>query len=86
MSSSQNNVIVTLLYADNTKRNYVFEHVRDNDCAPLPIKDKINAINENANNEYENFYKIFVSNGGASFVKIDGAKIVSVAEEVIYSG
>lgn len=84
MSSVQTNVIITLLYEDDSTRNYVFEDVAAADL--LNIRDKINAINENANNEYQNFYKTFISDDGEPVSKIISAKIVSLEEEVIYNG
>ena len=84
MSSVQTNVIITLLYEDDSTRNYVFENVAAADL--LNIRDKINAINENANNEYQNFYKTFISDDGEPVSKIISAKIVSLEEEVIYNG
>lgn len=84
MSSHKNNVIVGLLYEDSSTHSYTFEDVADND---LPaIKSKIKTINANANNEYENFYKTFVSSDGEAVLKIESCKIVSVEEEVVYSG
>jgi len=84
MSSQNYNVIITLLYNDDSKRNITFENVENADLRP--VKDKIIAINENANNEYANFYQTFVSNDGEAVVKIESCKIISVEEEVIYSG
>ena len=84
MSSLTNNVVVTLLYNDGDTRNITFENVASND---LPaVKSKILAINANANNEYANFYQTFVGDDGEAVVKIESCKIVSVEEEVIYSG
>jgi|GEM_PF-6887558 len=84
MSSFSNNVIVTLLFEEGFTRNYTFEGVADTD---LPnIKAKIKAINENANNEYANFYQTFVSDNGEAVLRIESCKIVSLEEEVIYSG
>ena len=84
MSSSSNNVIITLLYEDDSTRKYTFENVA---TADLPsVKAKILAINENANNEYANFYQTFVSKDGEAFTRIESAKIVSIDEEVIYNG
>lgn len=84
MSSETNNVIVTLLYSDNTRRNITFEDVADENI--MNVKAKIKAINANANNEYENFYKTFVSDDGEPVTKIESCKIVVIEEEVIYSG
>ena len=84
MSSLTNNVVVTLLYNDGDTRNITFENVASND---LPaVKSKILAINANANNEYANFYQTFVSDDGEAVTKIESCKIVSIEEEVIYSG
>ena len=84
MSSLTTNVVITLLYNDGDTRNITFENVAS---ADLPdVKDKILAINANANNEYANFYQTFVSDEGEAVVKIESCKIVSVEEEVIYSG
>lgn len=84
MSSVKNDVTITLLFDDYFVRSYRFEDVADNDLAA--IKGKIQAINANSNGEYANFYKTFVSNDGASVIKIEGCKIVSAVEEVIYDG
>lgn len=84
MSSRTNNVIVTLLFDDDSTRNITFEGVDSSVLAD--VKDKVIAINENANNEYENFYATFVSDDGEPVVKIESCKLVSTQEEVIYSG
>ena len=83
MSTFKNNVIVTLLYADNTTRSYTFEDVADNDL--LNVKSVVKAINKNENNRYVEFYHTFVSNNGAAVTKIEAARIVSTEEEVLYS-
>ena len=84
MSSRTNNVVITLLYDDDSTRNITFEGVASADLAA--IKAKIQSINANANNEYANFYQTFVSDDGEPVVKIESCKIVSIEEEVIYSG
>lgn len=84
MSSTSNKVIITLLYEDDSTRTYTFENVQNADLAN--VKGKIIAINDNANNEYENFYKTFVSSDGEAVINIESCKMVRVEEEVIYSG
>lgn len=84
MSSLTNNVVITLLYNDGDTRNITFEGVADDDL--MDVKDKIQSINANANNEFANFYQTFVSDDGEPVVKIESCKIVSIEEEVIYSG
>jgi len=84
MSLQTNNVVVTLLYNDNSTRNITFEGVADEDISS--IKNKIKAINANANNEYANFYQTFISNDGMAVTKIESCKIVRINEDVIYSG
>lgn len=84
MSSQTNNVTITLLYADDTTRNYTFEDVSADDLDD--VNDKINAINANENNAYENFYKTFVSEDGAAVTSISACKLTNITEEVIYSG
>ena len=84
MSSRTNNVIVTLLFDDDSTRNITFEGVASSVLAA--VKAKIREINANANNEYANFYQTFVSDDGEPVVKIESCKIVSIEEEVIYSG
>ena len=84
MSSRTNNVVLTLLFEDDSMRNITFDGVASADLAD--VKDKIREINENANNEYANFYQTFVSDDGEPVVKIESCKIVSTEEEVIYSG
>lgn len=83
MSSRTNNVVVTLLYDDDSTRNITFEGVASADLSA--VKSKIQAINANANNEYANFYQTFISDDGEPVVKIESAKIVCIEEEVIYS-
>ena len=84
MSSLTNNVIVTLLFEDDSTRNITFEGVANDDL--MSVKAKIQSINANANNEFANFYQTFVSDDGEPVVKIESCKIVSIEEEVIYSG
>ena len=84
MSSLTNNVVVTLLYDDGDTRNITFECVANDDL--MSVKAKIQSINANANNEFANFYQTFVSDDGEPVVKIESCKIVSIEEEVIYSG
>ncbi|MBQ3441657.1 MAG: hypothetical protein IJG33_00275 [Selenomonadaceae bacterium] len=84
MSSLTNNVIVTLLFEDDSTRNITFEGVADEDL--LSVRAKIQAINANANNEYANFYQTFISDDGEPVIKIESCKIVNIEEEVIYSG
>ena len=84
MSSRTNNVVITLLYDDGNTRNIIFEGVADDDL--LDVKDKIQSINANANNEFANFYQTFISDDGEPVIKIESCKIVSIEEEVIYSG
>lgn len=84
MSSLTNNVVVTLLYDDDSTRNITFEGVANDDL--MAVKSKIQSINANANNEFTNFYQTFVSDDGEPVVKIESCKIVSIEEEVIYSG
>lgn len=84
MSSLTNNVIITLLFEDDSTRNITFENVADEDL--LSVRAKIQAINANANNEYANFYQTFISDDGEPVIKIESCKIVNIEEEVIYSG
>ena len=82
--SSSSNVVITLLFEDDSTRTYTFENVNS---ADLPdVKSKILAINANANNEYANFYQTFISPYGEPVTKIESAKIVTTEEEVIYNG
>ncbi len=83
MSSTSNKVVLTLLYEYGDTRTYILDNVS---VGSSYIGDKIRAINANANNEYENFYKTFVSPYGDKVTKIDSCKIVQTVEEVIYSG
>jgi len=82
--SSSNKVVITLLYEDYSTRIYTLEDVDADNL--FYVKSKILAINANANNEYENFYKTFVSYDGYAVTKIESCKIVQTNEEVIYSG
>lgn len=82
--SLKNNVIVTLLYEDDTTRTYTFENVQND--AIMTVKAKILAVNANSDGEYDNFYQIFVSDDGEAVTKIESCKIVSVEEEILYEG
>ena len=84
MSSLTNNVVITLLFNDDSTRNITFENVASEDL--MTVKSKIQSINANANNEYANFYATFVSDDGEPVVKIESCKIISTQEDVIYSG
>ena len=84
MSSLTNNVVITLLFNDDSTRNITFENVASEDL--MTVKAKIQSINANANNKYANFYATFVSDDGEPVVKIESCKIVSTQEDVIYSG
>lgn len=84
MSSLTNNVVITLLFNDDSTRNITFENVASEDL--MTVKAKIQSINANANNEYANFYATFVSDDGEPVVRIESCKIVSTQEDVIYSG
>ena len=84
MSTLTNNVVVTLLFEDDSTRNITFEGVEEDDLAD--IKSKIQSINANANNEFANFYQTFISDDGEPVIKIESCKIISTQEEVIYSG
>ena len=83
MSTLKNNVTVTLLYNDDTTRNYTFENVASNDL--MAVKSVVKAINKNENNQYAAFYSTFISPDGAAVEKIESARIVSIEEEVLYS-
>ena len=83
MSSTSNKVIITLLYEYGDVRTYTLDDVT---ADYSDIKAKILAINANANNEYENFYKTFVSPYGDAVTKIESCRVVKITEEVIYSG
>ena len=84
MSSLTNNVVITLLFNDDSTRNITFENVASEDL--MTVKAKIQSINANANNEYANFYATFVSDDGEPVVKIESCKIVTIEEDVIYGG
>ena len=84
MSSLTNNVVITLRFDDDSKRNITFENVSSDDL--MTVKAKIQSINANANNEYANFYATFISDDGEPVVKIESCKIISTHEDVIYSG
>ena len=73
-----------MLFEDDSTRNIIFEGVANEDL--MSVKSKIQSINANDNNEYANFYQTFISDDGEPVVKIESAKIVSIEEEVIYSG
>ena len=82
MSTLKNSVVVSLLYSDNSTRNYTFENVADANL--LAIKAAIVAVNKNDNDQYAAFYSTFISTDGAPVTRIDSAKIISTQEEVLF--
>ena len=83
MSQLKNNVTVTLLYNDNSIRNYTFENVATVD---LPnVKGVVKAINKNQDTHDAAVYSTFISHEGASVARINSAKIVTIEEEVLYN-
>ena len=80
MSVTQtNNVQVGLVYEDGKKRTYTFNGVSATNLTG--VESAIVSINANPS---LNFYKTFVSAGGASATGIYKGTIYSIEEEQIY--
>lgn len=77
--SVKNDVQIGLTYEDSKNRTYTFSDVN---ATVLPgVESAIISINANKNLD---FYKTFVSSGGASVVAIYKGTIISTQEEQIY--
>lgn len=84
MSSLNVAIGLTLTFNDDSSRTYTIDNL---DATKLEnSRDIIKAINANANDAYDNFYKTFVSNEGEAFKAITAAKITVTEEDVIYNG
>lgn len=79
LTTTTNNVQIGLQYEDGKKRTYTFGGVSDANL--LNVESKLVSINANPNMD---FYKTFVSSGGASVTGIYKGTIVSVEETQIY--
>lgn len=77
--STKNDVQIGLTYDDSKTRTYTFQNVSAS--ALLGVEDAIISINANPNLD---FYKTFVSSGGASVIAIHKGTIISTDEEQIY--
>ena len=80
MSTTQtNSVQIGLQYEDGKKRTYTFSGVSATDLTG--VESKLVSINANPDMD---FYKTFVSSGGASVTGIYKGTIISTEEEQIY--
>lgn len=77
--SVTNDVQIGLTYEDSKTRTYTFNNVSAS--ALLNVESVIVSINANPNID---FYKTFVSSGGASVVGIHKGTIICTEEEQIY--
>ena len=77
--SVTNDVQIGLTYEDSKTRTYTFSNVSAS--ALVDVESVIVSINSNPNMD---FYKTFVSSGGASVVYIHKGTIISTQEEQIY--
>ena len=93
MSSTTAEVKIGYLYEDGSTKTYSIPEVDMNDLANVKTRvQKLNAAfggdtSDTLATAYAtDMQKTFVSNGGASMVKISSAKITITEEEVIYGG
>ena len=97
MSSTYHNEIkVTFVYADATRKTYEIPDVDDADLDADTVREKVQQLNlvmgggsstDTAATEYgQHMPATFVSSSGASATKISAVNLVSTEEEVIYSG
>ena len=84
MSTLTNEAQITLYFADETEKTFTLPSVP---AAGLSyVKPRCAEINASIAVHYADFAKTFISNSGASFVSISGAKTIETTEEVLYSG
>lgn len=84
MSSTSNEVQVTMLFSDDTGKTFSLPDVAEADLQN--VATRVKAINNGTATNVADFRATFVSNAGASFVSISAAKIIRITEELIYNG
>lgn len=84
MSSTSNEVQVTMAFADDTEKTFNLPDVAES--ALQYVTPRVKAINGGTATNVADFRATFVSNAGASFVSISAARIVQTTEELIFSG
>ena len=84
MSTTTNEAQITMAFDDGTEKAFTLPSISA-DVMPY-IKTRVQAINEGTAANVADFRATFVSNAGASFVSISGARVTRTVEEVLYSG
>lgn len=84
MSSTSNEVQVTMEFEDETAKTFTLPNVAAE--ALQYVTPRVKAINSGTATNVADFRATFVSNAGASFVSISAARIVQTTEELIFSG
>lgn len=84
MSSTSNEVQVTMRFSDDTDKTFSLPDVAENDLQY--VATRVKALNNGTATNVADFRATFVSNAGASFASIAAAKIIRTTEEVIYNG
>ena len=84
MSSTSNEVQVTMAFTDETDKTFSLPDVAENDLQY--VATRVKALNNGTATNVADFRQTFVSSAGASFVSIAAAKIIRTTEEVIYNG
>lgn len=84
MSSVKRDVTVTMDFADETNKTYTLSDVPES--VLTDVANRVKAINNSTAENVNDFKSTFVSNGGASYVSISAAHIITTTEDVIYNG
>lgn len=84
MSSTSNEVQVTMKFSDDTEKTFSLPDVAENDLQY--VATRVKAVNNGTATNVADLRQTFVSNAGASFASIAAAKIIRTTEEVIYNG
>lgn len=82
--SVTNSIKLTMLYEDFTERTYSIPVY--NTPNPTSVKENVWAFNDDASISGSDLQKTFISENGLPVMQISTAQIVTVEEEVIYSG
>lgn len=85
MSTTTNELQVTMLYTDFSTRNYGLDVATG--MTPNQMKNNVRQFNAAlAADSVNAIYQTFVSDNGAPPVRISAAKMITRVEEVIYGG
>lgn len=84
MSTTTNEAQITMAFDDGTEKSFTLPSISAD--VLQYVKPRVQAINNGTALNVADFRATFVSNAGASFVSISGARVTRTTEEVLYSG